>query len=100
MEIFRKDINLQSGAPANQKITVPTIDASAKSMGISNLDVSSFDTDGAAMTKVQSAESRIRDTDMADEMQKLSTVNILESASDSMLAQANSSLQNVLALLQ
>jgi flagellin len=48
----------------------------------------------------QSAESRIRDTDMADEMVAYSKNNILQSAGQSMLAQANQSTQGVLSLLQ
>ena len=47
-----------------------------------------------------SAESRIRDTDMADEMVKYSKNNILQQAGQSMLAQANQSTQGVLSLLQ
>ena len=46
------------------------------------------------------AESRIRDTDMADEMVKFSKNNILQQAGQSMLAQANQSTQGVLRLLQ
>ena len=47
-----------------------------------------------------SAESRIRDTDMADEMVTYSKNNILAQAGQSMLAQANQSTQGVLSLLQ
>ena len=47
-----------------------------------------------------SAESRIRDTDMADEMVEYSKNNILAQAGQSMLAQANQSTQGVLSLLQ
>ncbi len=46
-----------------------------------------------------SAESSIRDTDMATEMVKYSNVNILAQAGQSMLAQANQSNQGVLSLL-
>ena len=49
---------------------------------------------------VTAAESRIRDTDMADEMVKYSKNNILQQAGQSMLAQANQSTQGVLSLLQ
>lgn len=59
---------------------------------ISNLDTASENT--------QSAESRIRDTDMADEMVEYSKNNILAQAGQSMLAQANQSTQGVLSLLQ
>ena len=46
------------------------------------------------------AESRIRDTDMAEEMVEYSKNNILAQAGQSMLAQANQSNQGVLTLLQ
>ena len=46
-----------------------------------------------------SAESQIRDTDMATEMVKYSNNNILAQAGQSMLAQANQSNQGVLSLL-
>jgi len=59
---------------------------------ISNLDNISENT--------SSAESRIRDTDMADEMVQYSKNNILAQAGQSMLAQANQSTQGVLSLLQ
>ena len=45
------------------------------------------------------AESRIRDTDMAEEMVAFSKNNILAQAGQSMLAQANQSTQGVLSLL-
>ena len=47
-----------------------------------------------------SAESRIRDTDMAEEMVNYSKNNILAQAGQSMLAQANQANQGVLSLLQ
>ncbi len=46
-----------------------------------------------------SAESQIRDTDMATEMVKYSNANILSQAGQSMLAQGNQSNQGVLSLL-
>ena len=49
---------------------------------------------------MQSAESRIRDTDMADEMTRFSKESILQRAATSMLAQANQANQGVLSLLQ
>ena len=45
------------------------------------------------------AESRIRDTDMAEEMVEFSKNNILAQAGQSMLAQANQATQGVLSLL-
>ena len=47
-----------------------------------------------------SAESQIRDTDMAKEMVNFSKSQILQQAAQSMLAQANQSNQGVLSLLQ
>jgi flagellin len=58
---------------------------------IANLDTTSENT--------SSAESRIRDTDMANEMVEFSKNNILAQAGQSMLAQANQSTQGVLSLL-
>ncbi len=48
---------------------------------------------------MQSAESQIRDTDMADEMTRFSKESILQQAATSMLAQANQANQGVLSLL-
>ena len=59
---------------------------------ISNLD--------NVVENTTSAESRIRDTDMAEEMVNYSKNNILAQAGQSMLAQANQSTQGVLSLLQ
>ena len=63
------------------------------------LEYSISNTDNAA-ENIQSAESRIRDVDMAKEMMNYSKTNILMQASQSMLSQANSSTQSVLSLLQ
>lgn len=49
---------------------------------------------------LQSAESRIRDLDMAKEMVSYSKSSILQQAGQSMLAQANQATQGVLSLLQ
>jgi flagellin len=59
---------------------------------INNLDTTSENT--------QSAESRIRDTDMASEMVQYSATSIIQQAGQSMLAQANSQTQGVLSLIQ
>ena len=49
---------------------------------------------------IQSAESRIRDADIADEMLDYSKHNILEQAGQAMLAQANQNTQGILTLLR
>ncbi len=98
------DLSTQEGA---QKATT-TIDEAIKKVSeqrgrmgaiqnrlehtIANLDTAAENT--------QNAESRIRDTDMAEEMVEYSKNNILAQAGQSMLAQANQSTQGVLSLLQ
>ena len=59
---------------------------------INNLNTSS--------ENLSAAESRIRDTDMASEMSEYSKNNILQQASQAMLAQAKSQPENVLQLLR
>ncbi|SFG87553.1 flagellin C-terminal helical region, partial [Lachnospiraceae bacterium C7] len=59
---------------------------------IKNLDTASENT--------QAAESRIRDTNMAEEMVQYSATNIIQQAGQSMLAQANGQTQGVLSLIQ
>jgi len=98
------DLATQDGA---QKATT-TIDAAIKKVSeqrsklgavqnrlehtIANLDTAAENT--------QTSESRIRDTDMAEEMVAYSKNNILLQAGQSMLAQANQSNQGVLSFLQ
>jgi flagellin len=59
---------------------------------ISNLDITT--------ENMTAAYSRIMDVDMAEEMTKYTTLQILVQASTSMLAQANERPSNVLQLLQ
>jgi flagellin len=59
---------------------------------IRNLDTSA--------ENLQSAESRVRDVDMAKEMMAFTKNNILQQAAQSMLAQANQAPQGVLQLLR
>ncbi|WP_148575493.1 flagellin [Nocardioides caldifontis] len=53
-----------------------------------------------AVENLSASESRIRDTDMAQEMVNYSRSNILQQAGTSMLAQANQATQGVLQLLR
>lgn len=53
-----------------------------------------------ASENMSSANSRIRDTDMAKEMMSYTAGNVLTQAAQAMLAQANTKTQNVLQLLQ
>ncbi len=104
-------------------LSISGIDVSSLSGGNSAIDVikaainsvSSYRADlGAAQNRLEhtvnnlkvtsenitAAESRIRDTDMADEITAFTKNNILLQASQSMLAQSNSVPQSVLSLLQ
>ncbi len=58
-----------------------------------------YDINNNTSENTDSAESKIRDTDMATEMVRFSKENILQQAGQSMLAQANGSQQGVLSLL-
>ena len=58
-----------------------------------------IDNENNIVENLTAAESRIRDADMAKEMVRLSTINILEQAGISALAQANQSKQQILGLL-
>ncbi|MBR5509700.1 MAG: flagellin [Lachnospiraceae bacterium] len=55
---------------------------------------------GVASENLTAAESRIRDTDMADEITSYTKNNIVRQAAESMLTQANAMPQNVLNILQ
>ena len=132
--------NLQVGALSGQKISISISGMNANKLGLAGkngkmtIAVSTFAAAGNAMTKIQSAitkvstqrsalgaiqnrlehtianldttsentssaESRIRDTDMADAMVEYSKNQILAQAGQSMLAQANQATQGVLSLL-
>ena len=97
------DLSTQEGAQKSLDIIDAAIKKVSKTRGqmgavqnrlehtISNLDTAAENT--------QTAESRIRDTDMAEEMVEYSKNNILAQAGQSMLAQANQSTQGVLSIL-
>ena len=55
---------------------------------------------GTTVENLTASESRVRDTDMASEMAKFSSKNIITQASQAMLAQANQLQQGVLSLLR
>jgi len=55
---------------------------------------------GVMRENITDAESRIRDTDVAEEMMKFTKNNIMNQAAQAMLAQANQMPQGVLQLLQ
>ena len=118
------NLHVGSDADMTNKITVEIETMSAKNLGIKGLNVAdetglgaTYAVDAIAdavqnrlehtianldnvVENTTSAESRIRDTDMAETMVEYSKNNILAQAGQSMLAQANQSNQGVLSLLQ
>ncbi len=58
-----------------------------------------YNADLLTAENLQSSESRIRDANLADEMVQFSSVNIIQQAAQSMLAQANSAPEGILSLL-
>ena len=99
-------------------LDVSTEDAATKSIETLKASIQKVSTQRSALGAIQnrlehtinnldnvventtSAESQIRDTDMATEMVKYSNNNILAQAGQAMLAQSNQSNQGVLSLLQ
>ncbi|HEY8965225.1 MAG TPA: flagellin [Candidatus Methylacidiphilales bacterium] len=84
-------LNAAISCVTNRRATV-NADISKFNFYISNINTE--------RTNVTSANSRIADLDVADESANLAKQNILVQASTSMLAQANTSQQSVLKLLQ
>lgn len=97
------DISTQDGAnSAINKIddAIKTVSSQRAALGaVQNRLEHTVNSLSTAEENLQSAESQIRDTDMASEMIKYTKSNILQQASQSMLAQANQQPQGVLQLL-
>ena len=101
-----KDLKVNTESDATSSID--TIEAAIKkvssqrsSLGaVQNRLEHTIDNLDNVVENTETAESRIRDTDMAKEMVNYSKNNILAQAGQSMLAQANQSNQGVLSLLQ
>lgn len=98
------DLSTQAGASA----AISTIDAALKTVSSARAGIGALQNRfeqvissvNIAIENVTASESAIRDTDMAAEMTKFTRSQILSQAGTSMLAQANSSSQNVLSLLR
>ena len=97
------DVSTQDGANAGiNKIddAIKTVSTQRAKLGaVQNRLEHTVNSLSTAEENLQSAESQIRDTDMAAEMIKYTKSNILQQASQSMLAQANQQPQGVLQLL-
>lgn len=66
---------------------------------LSNRFEHAYDNNLNSHENIQSSESSIRDLDMADEMVKFSSSNIIQQAAQAMLAQTNGSKEGILAML-
>ena len=97
------DVSTQDGANAGiNKIddAIKTVSTQRAKLGaVQNRLEHTVNSLSTAEENLQSAESQIRDTDMAAEMIKYTKSNILQQASQSMLAQANQQPQGVLQVL-
>lgn len=98
------DISTQEGASAaiaKIKAAINTVSSTRGDLGaIQNRLEHTINNLGVTTENITSAESRIRDTDMAEEMMAYTKNNILVQAAQAMLAQANQVPQGVLQLLQ
>ena len=99
-------VNVASAEDAKDAIgrldeAVSRVSAQRADLGASQnrLEHTIASTDNTA-ENLQAAESRIRDVDMAKEMMNLTRLNVLQQASQAMLAQANQAPQQVLSLLK
>ncbi len=99
-------MSLTSPDEANRSIG--TLDEALKKINKQRADLGAYQNrlemtvDGVniAAENLQAAESRIRDTDMASQMVEFTKNSVLAQAGTAMLAQANTSSQNVLSLLR
>ena len=98
------DISTQTGADA----AITTLDAAIKFVSSTRASLGAYQNRlehtinnlGTSSENLASAESRIRDVDMAKEMMDFTKNNILTQAAQAMLAQANQQPQGVLQLLR
>ena len=93
---------------ANANTTITRVDAALASVGalrstlgaIQNRFQSAINSTDATTENLTAARSRIQDADFASETSNMTSANILQQAGVSVLAQANSSQQSILKLLQ
>lgn len=101
-----KDVDLSDQTTAKEATT--TIDDAIKKVSAQRANLGAVQNRlehtinnlGTSSENLTSAESRIRDTDMASEMSEYSKNNILQQAAQAMLAQAKSAPEQVLQLLR
>ncbi|MCR5252562.1 MAG: flagellin [Treponema sp.] len=102
------DEQITISTPEDANMTLAAVDAALTTVTKQRADLGAYQNRfelaakgvDIAAENTQSAESRIRDTDMASEMVEFTKNQILTQAGTAMLAQSNSQTQNVLGLLQ
>ena len=102
------DGRISIASPDEASMTISTLDEALKNVNKQRADLGAYQNRmemaqkgiNVAAENTQSAESRIRDTDMAEAMVDYTKNQILTQAATAMLGQANSQSQNVLALLR
>lgn len=102
------DERISINSPDEANITIATLDAALQSVNKQRADLGAYQNRmemaqkgiNVAAENTQSAESRIRDTDMAEAIVAHTKNQILSSAATAILSQANSQSQSVLALLK
>ena len=95
-------------SPDNANISLSVVDAALTKVSKQRADLGAYQTRleyasqglNIGAENLQAAESRIRDTDMAEEMVEFTKNQILVQTSTAMLAQANAKSQSVLQLFQ
>ena len=99
---------LSRAAPDDTDRTIGTLDEALKKINKQRADLGAYQNRlektvvglDIGAENLQASESRIRDTDMAEEMVDFTKNQVLSQAGTAMLAQANQSSQNVLSLLR
>ena len=102
------DEKISISTPDEANVAIGTLDAALKLVNKQRADLGGYQNRlsatsyglGIAAENMQSAESTIRDTDMASEMVEFTKNSILAQSGTAMLAQANNQAQSVLALLR
>ncbi|MBD7915335.1 flagellin [Clostridium sp. Sa3CUN1] len=100
--------NIQVGTQSQADLAIKVIDNATAKVSSERAKLGAFSNRlehtianlGTSSENLTSAESRIRDVDMAKEMSTFSKNNILSQAAQAMLAQANNQPQQVLQLLR
>jgi flagellin len=93
-------LSASGGSDAVQAVITSTSTARANLGALQNRFEHTINNLNVTVENLTAAESRIRDTDMAQEMTNFSRTQILSQAGTAMLAQANQASQNILSLLR